>query len=267
MTRNILHTILSITVVLFILIPGSSVEVSAGEKITLRIMAAASLTEIFDCLKEEFEEDNKDVELEINYAGSQALYNQLVAGVEAAIFASANIKYMNKLQEEGLIAESDIFAHNKLLVAVKKARTDINSLLDLLRDNVTLAIADQVVPVGSYTYEMLRKVSQSKDYPEDFQSRFLKNVVCFELNVKDVVARVVMGEVDAGICYQTDINRNNRNEVKVIDIDDSLNITASYPIGILNYLDETKQQAAKRFLDFLKSKKGKELLELYGFET
>jgi len=239
---------------------------SSSEPVTIRVMAAASLTEVFNDLKTAFEEKYNDIKLEINYAGSQALYSQIKTGVSADIFASANIKYMNQLDQANMVVNPTIFARNKLvIVASKQTPAKIDGIEDLLHDGISLVIADKSVPVGRYTVQMLEKQSNNPQLPSDYQEKFFNNIVSKELDVKSVLAKVELGEADAGVVYQTDANASNQDKIKVVDIKDKYNVIATYPISALKGISSEHQVATAKFLDYLYSKEGGDILEGRGF--
>lgn len=242
-------------------------DVNNGEEtVTIRIMAAASLTEVFTELKNEFESSVEDINLEINFAGSQALYSQIQSGVSADIFASANIKYMHKLEEADMAKDSTVFAHNKLVAAVSKSTSyNIESFVDLLDSGVKLVIADESVPAGRYTLQMLEKQKGNPEMPSNFQDMFLANVISKQLDVKSIVAKLELGEADAGIVYKTDINSSNMDKVRIVDIKDEYNVIANYPISIIKGISSEKEEVARKFLDYLYSLKGERILEKHGF--
>ncbi|RAK11795.1 molybdate transport system substrate-binding protein [Halanaerobium saccharolyticum] len=227
----------------------------------IRVMAAASLTEMFTELAEEYEVKS-GVEVECNFAGSQALYSQLIMGVGADVFASANIKYMDQLKDSKLVEDPKIFAENKLIAAVNK-ESGIDKFSELALEKVKLVIADESVPVGSYTIQMLNKEKNNSQLDKDFKEKFMNNVVSKEVDVKSVVNKVYLGEVDAGIVYQTDITPKTAEKLKVIEIEDNYNVTASYPIAVLNSSHNKKE--ALNFIEYIYSDAGGKILDKYGF--
>ncbi len=237
-----------------------------AEEGSIRIMAAASLTEVFNALKAGFEEKYQGIRLEINYAGSQALFSQINMGVAADIFASANIKYMDQLQGLDMVVNPTIFAHNKLLIAVfKKTEIDIQSFEDLIKNDIKLVIADESVPVGRYTVQVLEKQSKKQGLVADFQEKFIDNVISKELDVKSVVAKVELGEADAGIVYKTDVNSSNKDNIMIVNIEDKYNVIADYPIALLKGISRKNGEIANKFLDYLYSSEGGRILEEHGF--
>lgn len=247
-------------IVVLLILVFSNFQVRAKDK-KIRIMAAASLTEMFTDLAEEYEIE-KNVKIECNFAGSQALYSQIRMGVGADIFASANVKYMEKLHESKIVKNSKIFAQNKLIAAVNK-ESKIDELNDLAAKKLKLVIADKSVPVGSYTIQMLDKQKNNFLLGSNFKEKFMANVVSKEVDVKSVVYKVYLGEADAGIVYQTDITPLIAEKLNIIEIADKYNIIASYPIAVLN--SSHSKDIAQEFIDYIYSDQGGKILSSYGF--
>src|SRR3989339_1237091 len=94
----------------------SNISLAKNNKVTIiRVMAAYSLKESFDEIKRQFENTHTNIDVEINYAGSQQLVSQIEHGVNADIFACANKEYMEQLNKQGLMVNPKVFAHNKLI--------------------------------------------------------------------------------------------------------------------------------------------------------
>ena len=99
-------------------------------------------------------------------------------------------------------------------------------------------------------------------WPLDFLERVAANVVSEEEDVRDVLAKVALGEADAGIVYVSDAVAAGE-QVQVIDIPDDVNVIATYPVAVLAGGDEALGSA---FVSYLLSEEGQALLESYGFQ-
>lgn len=232
-------------------------------KTTVRVMAAASMTEAFTEIKEQFEKKHPGIEVELNFAGSQKLAYQIRHGVYADVFASADSRYMEVLKAENLVEEPEIIANNMLIIAVYREVKGVKTMQDLTKTGVKLAIADIAVPAGNYTYKMLDKAEESEDFPAEFKQRFLQNLISKELNVKKVAAKVALGEADAGVVYVTDITPANKDKIKPVEIDEKYNVIAEYSAAVLE--NSAQKQAAQEFIDFIAGEKGRIILEKYRF--
>ena len=78
-------------------------------------------------------------------------------------------------------------------------------LQDLAKPGVKLVLTNKEVPVGNYSRQALAKMSQDAAFGSEFATRVLANLVSEETNVKQVVAKVQLGEADAGIVYSSDV--------------------------------------------------------------
>jgi molybdate transport system substrate-binding protein len=233
---------------------------------TLTVMAAASLTESFTELGTMFEAQNEGVTVSFNFAGSQALAEQLAQDAEADVFASASKKYMTAAVDAQRVNADDsrTFVYNRLAVIYPKDNPGgIVELKDLAKSGLKLDLADKSVPVGQYALDFLDKAAADASFDPKFKDNVLANVVSYEENVKAVVTKVSLGEADAGICYVTDITADAAEKVSTIDIPDALNTIATYPIAPIS--DSKYPELAKSFVDFVLSTDGQAVLAKYGF--
>jgi len=232
----------------------------------LTVFAAASLTDAFNETAQAFEANNSGVTVALNYAGSQVLATQIKQGATADVFASADQKNMKSVQDAGLMNNSSvaIFAENKLAIIVPTGNpANITSLIDLAKPGVKLDICNSSVPCGNYTLQMLAKASNNSTYGSGFTNSVLANVVSQETNVNDVVAKVALGQADAGMVYKSDVPAAYQSKVQVITIPDSVNVLAQYPVGILS--GSQNAQLAQSFINFVTSPAGQAILLKYGF--
>lgn len=232
---------------------------------TLVVFAAASLTEAFTELGQTFEAQ-QGVEVVLNFAGSQQLAQQLAQGAAADLFASANEQKMAAVINAGRIdaGSRQIFASNRLVIIYPAGNPgQLETMNDLARPGLRLILAAPEVPVGQYAQEFLDKAAADPAYGSDFAAGVRENVVSFEENVRAVLSKVVLGEADAGIVYQSDLNTETAASIGRIPIPDPLNTIAPYPIAPLN--DSRRPQLAAGFLDFVLSPGGQAILTEYGF--
>jgi molybdate transport system substrate-binding protein len=231
---------------------------------TLTVFAAASLTEAFTEIGKSFEADNPNVTLVFNFAGSQALRTQIEEGAPADVFASANKTEMDKLIDASFIAQDapQIFLNNKLVVILPVDNpAELNQLEDLAKPGIKLVLAAEEVPVGKYARQALD--AMNGQYGTDFKDKVLANVVSNEDNVRQVVAKVQLGEADAGVVYTSDAIA--ASDLKTIEIPVEFNVIAEYPIAALTR--STNLQLANGFIDFVLSKEGQLILQKWGFAS
>lgn len=231
----------------------------------LTVFAAASLTDAYEAIADAFEAENPNVDVLYNFGGSSTLATQLVQGAPADIFASANDAQMQVAIDGGRIAGEPItFARNRLVLIVPSDNpADIGSLRDLANPNINLILAAPDVPVRTYTDAMLERMANDSDYGEDFRNAVLANLVSEEPNVRQVSAKVALGEADAGIVYLSDVTPDIADNVIALPIPDAFNTIASYPIAITD--DTDQPELAQEFIDFVLSDAGQDILVAWNF--
>ena len=241
---------------------------------TLVVLAASSLTEVFQQLGGEFRRANPNVWLIFNFAGSQRLRAQLELGAQADVFASADWQQMIPLGDQGLLLdEPSSFASNRLALisplsigryGEKDGGPLVTRLEDLADPEVKLVLATSAVPAGNYSRRVLELAETSGGMEPGFAERVLANLVSEEANVRSVAQKVALGEADAGLVYLTDARLEGiSSRVAVIPIPDHLNPSASYPVVVLQ---EAKQPVlARQFVLFLHTDLAQDVLRQHGF--
>lgn len=232
---------------------------------TITVFAAASLSEAFQEIGKQVEREHPGWKVRFNFAGSNQLALQIEHGAKADVFASADQPWMQYLAErDRLTGDALIFARNRLVAIVPRTNpARITSLRDFARRGVKLALTGEVVPVGRYTREVLRRLSEKPEYGEDFARRTLANLVSEEENVRAVVTKVQIGEVDAGFCYVSDAQGPVGRYLRTFDIPEDVNVLAEYPIALLKSASST--DGAEAFINAVLSAEGQKILVRHGF--
>ncbi|HUF52485.1 MAG TPA: molybdate ABC transporter substrate-binding protein [Dehalococcoidia bacterium] len=233
------------------------------------VFAASSLAEPFEEIWEEMlslDECPPAEEVSFNFAGSQELRIQIVESGSSSFyaFASADRQQMDLAIEGGGVGgEPHLFARNRLVVIVpENNEAEIETLQDLAADGVKIVLADEAVPAGAYARAFLENSSDDSAFGEGYADAVLDNVVSNEPNVRQVIARVQLAEVDAGIVYATDAMADLADDMKVIAIPDELNETAEYWIA---RREELTGRGWVDFVDYVLSDAGQDILEEHGF--
>jgi molybdate transport system substrate-binding protein len=231
----------------------------------LTVFTAASLTEAFKEMGATIEQANPGTRVIFNFAGSSTLRTQLAQGARADVFASADEPNMQGAQKEGTIAsEPRLFVRNQLVAIVPAANpAQVMRLQDLAQPGVKLVLTNKEVPVGNYARQALAKMSQDGAFGPDFATRVLASLVSEETNVKQVVAKVQLGEAHAGIVYSSDVTPAVRGAVQVLSIPEPFNVIAHYPIAVVR--DAPNVAGARAFIDFVLSPAGQAILTKHGF--
>lgn len=230
----------------------------------LTVFAAASLTDAFEAMKADLEAAHPGLTIIYNFGGSQALVTQLAEGAEADVFASANIAQMAAAADNGSIAGEPVtFVRNELAIVTPSDNpAGIDAPLDLGEDGLRLVLAQPEVPVGRYARESICLMNADPaTYGDDFAARVAANIVSEEEDVRDVLAKVELGEADAGIVYVSDADSAGE-AVQLIAIPAEVNVIASYPIATVNGGDDALGNA---FIAYVLSEAGQATLAESGF--
>lgn len=228
---------------------GSESGSSSGQVI---VSAASSLEPAFTVYAEQAGIDAKQ-----SFAGSDDLAAQIRGGVTPDVYAAANASLPDELFADGFVAEPVVFAGNKLVLAVAAGNpAAIESVEDLARDGLTLAIGDGGVPVGDYAREVLARL------PGDQPDAILANVRSNEPDVAGIVGKLTQGAVDAGFIYVTDVVATN-GELEAIELPAGLQPDVAYTVAVVDGAENPA--GARAFIDGLLDGAGAEALTEAGF--
>ena len=212
----------------------------------LNVFAAASLGPVMAGIEQEFEAANPEVDVVVNLAGSSTLAAQIVAGADAAVFASANVAQMDVVRDGLGLGAATVFATNALVIVVAPDNPlGIAGADDLARPDVVVALAAPEVPAGAYALEMLGRAGV-----EVAPSTL-------ELDVRAVVTRVALGDADAGIAYLTDVV--GRADVASVPVPDGQQVLVEYPVLAID------PSSGDPFVEMLTSEIGRAILRDAGF--
>jgi molybdate transport system substrate-binding protein len=204
-----------VLVVACVLVALAAATAQAAGKATINVFAAASLTTVFPKI---------DGAERYSFAGSNALAAQIQQGAPADVFASANMTLPRHLFAKGLVTKPVVFTRNTLVLIVPARNpAGIHSVYDLRRRGVKLVVAAPAVPVGGYTVQVLKNMSLSE---------VLQNVVSREADVREVLAKVALGEADAGFVYSTDA-RTVPGKVTVLRLPARAKANVQYGIAVV----------------------------------
>ncbi|HEX2754162.1 MAG TPA: molybdate ABC transporter substrate-binding protein [Candidatus Limnocylindrales bacterium] len=236
---------------------------AASPAANLTIYGAASLKSALDKAKPAWEAAHPGSTLTIATDSSAALETQIEQGAPADVFLSADTTNPKKLADKGLAAGAAVsFAGNKLTVIVPTANpAAIKSPADLAKAGVKVIAAGDAVPITNYATQLVANLAKESGYPSDYVAAYAANIASKEDNVKAVVAKIELGEGDAGIVYVTDAKASTK--VVTIDVPDAANVPATYAGVVVKA--SPNAAAAKAFLDWLAGPDGQAILAGFGF--
>jgi molybdate transport system substrate-binding protein len=229
---------------------SSSASASGGKKVTLTVLAAASLNNVFKTEAAAFDKAHPGTTVRFSFAGSQDLVAQVKAGAPADVLVTADTKTMGTVSAD--TSAPVIIAKNRLTIATAPGNPDhLKSLKDLSESKLKVVLAAPSVPVGNYGSQVLK--AQHVDVKPVSQ----------ETSVTAVLSKVELGEADAGIVYVTDAE-GAKGKVGTVTIPDAQNAIASYPAATVKGSKNTA--TAQQFVAFLSSAQGRSILRAAGFQ-
>ncbi|MEU9218535.1 molybdate ABC transporter substrate-binding protein [Streptomyces sp. NPDC048376] len=234
---------------------GASSSSSSGKLSgQVTVFAAASLKESFTTLGETFEKQHPGTEVTFNFAGSDTLAASITGGAPADVFASASPKTMATVTDAGATAGTPAtFVRNQLEIATLPGNPEhISSLKDLTDSGLKVVLCDRTVPCGAAARKAL-----------DAGGLDL-TPVSYEQDVKAALTKVELKEADAAVVYKTDVKAAD-GKVTGVDFPESAKAVNDYPITLLK--DAPNADAARAFVELVKSAEGQRVLTGAGFRT
>lgn len=229
---------------------GSSGGALSG---TVTVFAAASLKESFTALGTSFEKAHPGVKVTFNFGPSSGLATSITQGNPADVFASASPTNMDTVVKAGDASNPTTFAKNVMEIAVPPANpASIAGVQDLGRSGVKVALCQAQVPCGKVARQVFTNAKVTVTPVSD------------ETDVKAVLTKVQLGEVDAGVVYVTDVKAAG-DKVTGIEIPSDVNASTSYPIATLTKAPNPATAAA--FTAYVLSSAGTQELTAAGFEA
>jgi len=232
---------------------SSSTAASSGSvtgKIT--VLAAASLQEVFTTIGTNFQAAHPGTTVTFSFGGSSDLAQQIVNGSPADVFAAASTKTMGTVTTANATsATPQNFATNTMEIATPPSDpAGIEGLPDLAKPDVKVAVCAVAVPCGAAAQQLFQK------------NNLTVTPATEEPDVKSVLTKVELGEVDAGIVYVTDV-KSAGSKVNGIEIAASDNVTTTYPIAPLKSSKNASTAAA--FVAYVLSPAGQSVMSAAGF--
>lgn len=242
------------------------------EKTKLTVFAAASMTETMNEIAKAYQQEHPDIEIVYNFDSSGTLKQQIQNGAACDVFISAAQKQMDQLdasKDERANPEKLDFVlqgtrvdllENKVVLATPEGNpkqiTSFDDMAKKLNDgSIRLVMGNSDVPVGQYTQKILAH------YGLDEQAVAEQGRITYGSNVKEVTTQVKEGSADCGVIYGTDAYSAGLKPVDEATKDMCGQVV--YPAAVLKA--SADPEAAKAFLQYLRSDKAMAVFESVGF--
>lgn len=232
---------------------GSGRATPDGLEREVVVSAAASLTDAFAEIEVAFEAAHPGVDVVLNLGASSTLREQILAGAPVDVYAAASTLTMADVVALGR-SDGDpiVFAHNSLAIAVPVGNPGgVAGLEDFARGELLIGLCAQGVPCGDLARRVLAAAG------------VVPAVDTNEPNVRALLTKIELGELDAGIVYETDVMGAPR--VQGLEIPETHDIRADYPITVVAAAPHPRTAAA--FVAFVLSGEGQRILGEYGFSS
>ena len=238
---------------------GAALAVAADTGKTVLVFGAASLTDVLDELGAAFTAQSQ-VQVKSSLAASSALAKQIEAGAPADVFFSADLEWMDYLQQRNLLrpgSRHDVVLNRLVLIAPADSKVNLKiapgfGLLKALGDGKLATGDPDSVPVGKYAHAALEKLGVW----DSVSSRIVRAE-----NVRSALAFVARGEAPLGIVYRTDALAEKR--VRIVDeFPEDTHPPVTYPIA----LTKGASPEAQHFEDFVTSAAAKPIFLKFGFQ-
>lgn len=223
----------------------------------LTVSAASSLTESFRDIASAYEAAHPGTKVDLNFAASGVLLQQISRGAPVDVLATADMETMAQAAKGGLLetGSRQTFATNRLVVVVPPGRKEAPGTLAALAGKGVQRVAignPDSVPVGRYA----RTALQDAGLWDAITARTITTQ-----NVRQSLDYVARGEVDAGFVYASDYQATPGRVVRAFDV--PLKTPITYPVSVIK--GSARAVEARRFVAFVVSPQGQAILRRHGF--
>ena len=227
---------------------GGAVE----NRVTITVLAAASLTDAFTEMGEAFSSEHPDVRVRFNFGASSGLVTQVLQGAPGDVLAVADEAAIDAVVVAGAAsAAPQVFARNSMEIAVPVGNPGgVTGLVDLARPELVIGACAEEVPCGRIARRLLDRGSVAPAIDTN------------EADVRSLLTKIEAGELDAGLVYRSDVVAGD-GAVVGIEVPGVGEVTASYPIVAL--AEAAAPEEAQAFVAFVRSGEGQRILNGHGF--
>lgn len=221
------------------------------------VAAAANLTDAFQELAQQFTA-RTGIKVILSFGGTADLGKQIENGAPFDVFAAADVAHVDALEQKGLLTPGTkaLYARGSLVLWFPSgSEIKVNDLQELQRKDIErIAIAKpDIAPYGQAAVETLGSIKLWES---------LQPKVVYGMNVSQVKQFVSSGNAEVGFLPRSMVKSG---EGTFIEIDEQLHRPIDQALGVIK--SSRRQDAARRFADFVLGPEGQALLKKYGYKA
>ena len=226
-------------------------EGGAEDESTVTVLAAASLTDAFTEVADAYTDRHPGVTVRVSFGSSATLAQQVAAGADVDVFASAGEASLAQLPSALTVADRvTTIATTTLEIAVPPGGSaEVRGLADLARADLDVVLCAETAPCGVAADAVLERAG------------VVAHVVSRELDARSTLAKVALGEADAALVYRADVVAAD-DRVDGVRIPAQDNVTVGYPMVRVG-----DGAHARAFVELVASETGRRVLADAGFEA
>ncbi|MDB4868955.1 MAG: molybdenum transporter substrate-binding protein [Cohnella sp.] len=246
-----------ILLVICVLLAASCSKAGDHNEKVILVSTAASLKDSLEEIIKPYESDHPNIKIQLNFGSSGTLQKQIEQGAPADLFLSAGRQQMDALITKKLVKQSELVLTNRLVVIVPTGNTglsaDVKQLLDPNIRKIAMGQPD-TVPAGGYARQSLTSLGLWDK---------LQPKLVYTQDVRQVLAYVETGNVDAGFAYRTDALGSHKVKI-ALELPAASHDAIVYPFGLLTGAKYPNEAAD--FYRYLNSVPARTIFVKYGFQ-
>jgi molybdate transport system substrate-binding protein len=221
----------------------------------LRVAAAADLALAFEEVASAFSKE-QGVNVELIYGSSGQLRDQIASGAPYDVFASANLAYVEDLARRGIVMTDTVrvYALGKLALAWhERNQYTLKELQDLRKiqfKRIVLANPEHA-PYGVAAREALQRAGLWSE---------VEPKIVYSENIRQAVQFIQTGAAEVGIIA---LSVANSPGIRYVEVDSTLYSVLRQGIGVVS--TSRNPQLGSKWIEFLLSSRGQEIMKRYGF--
>jgi molybdate transport system substrate-binding protein len=238
--------------VLALLLPlagcGSGQDEGGGDKPELTVLAASSLTDVYQELGRGFEREN-GADVTFSFGSSTDLAAQAADGAPGDVLATADETSMKVAEDAGVTGDVTDFATNVMVIVTPAGNPAGIESLDDLAGTTWVRCADDV-PCGRVAESVLG------------DNGITAEPASLEEDARSTLDKVISGEADAGLVYASDAVAAG-GDVETIEIPGADKDLTTYFITTLE--QSVDSDLAEKWVELVTSDEGGAALKEAGF--